>query len=117
MDQMGPVQEQALAINVANKGIVVIVGCGHQTVPRILERTEALFDEPIYGLIGGLHLAVTGGPFKALGIYYHEYVGTGKLPWEPITRKELQETIRLLKERNIARAPVVKKISRGQYFS
>jgi 7,8-dihydropterin-6-yl-methyl-4-(beta-D-ribofuranosyl)aminobenzene 5'-phosphate synthase len=101
MDQMGPVQEQALAINVANKGIVIIVGCAHQTVPRILERTEALFDEPIYGLIGGLHLAVTGGPFKTMGIYMHEYIGTGKLPWEPITRKELQENIRLLKKRNI----------------
>ena len=101
MDQMGHVKEQALAVNVKGKGIVVIVGCGHQTLPRILERTEALFDEPIYGLIGGLHLAVTGGPFKTAGIYYHEYIATGKLPWQPITRRELQENIRLLKERNV----------------
>ncbi len=47
--------EQALAINVEGKGIVLISGCGHQTVERMVARTQALFDEPIVGLVGGLH--------------------------------------------------------------
>jgi 7,8-dihydropterin-6-yl-methyl-4-(beta-D-ribofuranosyl)aminobenzene 5'-phosphate synthase len=99
-DAMGPMQEQALAINVDGKGIVLIVGCGHQTLPKIIERTETLFEEPIYGLIGGLHFAVRGGPIRIMGMSQHEYVGTWKLPWQPITKEELQESIRLLRDRD-----------------
>lgn len=47
--------EQALAINVAGRGIVIITGCGHQTLPKLIARTQALFDEPIVGIVGGLH--------------------------------------------------------------
>ncbi|MDO8122810.1 MAG: MBL fold metallo-hydrolase [Candidatus Hermodarchaeota archaeon] len=91
--------EQALAVNVENKGIVVIVGCGHQTLPKILERTEALFDEPIYGIIGGLHYPVEGGPIDIAGMSPYKYFGTGKVPWEQITRGELTDNIDLLKQR------------------
>ena len=58
----------------------LIAGCGHQTLPRIIERAEALFDQPIYGLVGGLHYAVTGsrGSWKGIGV--HRYVGTGMMP-------------------------------------
>jgi 7,8-dihydropterin-6-yl-methyl-4-(beta-D-ribofuranosyl)aminobenzene 5'-phosphate synthase len=47
--------EQALAVNVEGSGIVIISGCGHQTLPKLVERTQALFDEPIAGVVGGLH--------------------------------------------------------------
>ena len=47
--------EQALAVNVAGNGIVIITGCGHQTLPKLIARTQALFDEPIVGIVGGLH--------------------------------------------------------------
>ncbi|MFX1434668.1 MAG: MBL fold metallo-hydrolase, partial [Promethearchaeota archaeon] len=97
---MGLVQEQALAINVEGKGVVLVVGCGHQTLPRIIERTEALFDEPIYGLIGGLHYPVNGGPIEIMGWFPHKIFGTGKLPWQAITMEELEENIKFLKRRN-----------------
>ena len=58
---MGPVDEQALAIRVEGKGVVLIVGCGHQGLPRLLQRSAELFDEPIYGVIGGLHYPVPRG--------------------------------------------------------
>lgn len=93
-------KEQALAINVEGKGIVLVVGCGHQTLPKIIERTEALFDEPIYGLIGGLHYPVNGGPIEIMGWFPHKMFGTGKLPWQPITMEELEENIEFLKKRN-----------------
>jgi len=54
----GTSAEQSLAINVRDKGIVLIVGCGHQRVPRVLRRARELFDEPIHAVIGGLHLPV-----------------------------------------------------------
>ncbi len=47
--------EQALAVNVEGKGIVLITGCGHPTLERMVERVRALFDEPIVGIVGGLH--------------------------------------------------------------
>ena len=97
---IGLEQEQALAINVEGKGIVLIVGCGHQTLPKIIERAESLFDEPIYGLIGGLHYPVNGGPIEIMGMFFHQMFGTGKLPWDPITIEELQENIKFLKNIN-----------------
>ncbi len=71
--------EQALAVNVAGKGIVLIIGCGHQTLERAVARTEALFDEPLYGVIGGLHFPVTGSRIRG-GV--QRVIGTGKPPWQ-----------------------------------
>jgi 7,8-dihydropterin-6-yl-methyl-4-(beta-D-ribofuranosyl)aminobenzene 5'-phosphate synthase len=51
--------EQVLAVNVEGKGIVLITGCGHPTVPKIIERARLVFDEPIVGLVGGLHYPET----------------------------------------------------------
>jgi 7,8-dihydropterin-6-yl-methyl-4-(beta-D-ribofuranosyl)aminobenzene 5'-phosphate synthase len=96
----GLTKEQALAVNVEGKGIVLIVGCGHQTLPRILERTEDLFEELIYGIIGGLHYPATGGPIRIFGLYPHRLFGTGKLPWDPVTEEEVQENIGMLESRN-----------------
>jgi len=97
----GFTEEQSLAVNVERKGVVLIVGCGHHTVPRLLERAEALFDEPIYGLVGGLHYPVMGGPVEVYGCAMHKYAGTGKPPWENITVDELQANIQLLKGLNL----------------
>ena len=47
--------EQALAVNVAGRGIVLITGCGHMGLKTLLERAEAAFDVPVAGVVGGLH--------------------------------------------------------------
>lgn len=92
--------EQALAVNVEGKGLVIIIGCGHQTLPKIIKRTETMFDEPIYGIIGGLHLPVEGGPIEILGMTPYKYLGTGKPPWQHYTPQDVRELIELLKKRN-----------------
>lgn len=100
MFSWGRIGEQALAINVDGKGIVIISGCGHQSLEKLLERTEALFDEPFYGLIGGLHYPVTGSREVWKGIDRIQiYMGTGKVPWRPITMDEIQKHINALKKR------------------
>lgn len=93
----GAVEEQSLAVNVSGRGIVLIVGCGHQTVPLLLDRVKAVFDQPLYGVIGGLHYPVMGGPLELYGFAPHKYSGTGKAPWEPITVDELLANIELIK--------------------
>lgn len=65
---IGPVAEQALAVRVQGKGVVLIVGCGHQGLANLLARAAQLFDEPLYGVVGGLHYPVPHGRFvDALG--------------------------------------------------
>ena len=97
---MGYTAEQALAVNVEGKGIILISGCGHQTLSKILERAEALFDETIYGIIGGLHYPVTDSRLIMEGLKIQMYVGTGKVPWNPITIDEVKNNINFLKKRN-----------------
>jgi 7,8-dihydropterin-6-yl-methyl-4-(beta-D-ribofuranosyl)aminobenzene 5'-phosphate synthase len=93
----GCTPEQAVAVRVKDKGLVLIVGCGHQTLPKILDRTAALCDDPLYGIIGGLHYAVDGGPIALQGMAPHKYMGTGNPPWRPITRRDLHRNIALLR--------------------
>ncbi len=85
--------EQTLAVNVKDKGLVLIVGCGHSTLQRIVERAEMLFDEPIYGMVGGLHYPVTALPAQRL-------LGTGNWPWTPINKKDVEASIAYLQRRH-----------------
>ena len=65
---MGPVDEQALAIRVQGKGIVLLVGCGQQGLSNLIARSAKLFEEPIYAVIGGLHYPVPHGRWMMGGI-------------------------------------------------
>jgi 7,8-dihydropterin-6-yl-methyl-4-(beta-D-ribofuranosyl)aminobenzene 5'-phosphate synthase len=47
--------EQALAVKVEGLGVVLISGCGHPGLERMLERARALYDAPIAAVLGGLH--------------------------------------------------------------
>lgn len=91
------IAEQSLAVNVKNKGIVILSGCGHHSVPKILARAKILFDEPVYGIFGGLHYPVEAGrnitPMHKLAIRM--------LPWEDFTIENVKKNIELLKENNI----------------
>lgn len=52
--------EQSLAIQVEGHGLVLVTGCGHPSLERIVARAEALFGLPIAGVVGGLHYGVVG---------------------------------------------------------
>lgn len=47
--------EEALAVNVAGQGIVLITGCGHMGLERLLARARTVIDLPVVGVVGGLH--------------------------------------------------------------
>lgn len=49
------VMEISLAIDTP-QGIVLVVGCGHPTIEKIVETAEAVIDKPIHLVVGGLHL-------------------------------------------------------------
>ena len=82
--------------------MVVIIGCGHPTLQRIVERAEMLFDEPLYGVVGGLHYPVTDGRGEKIAAFIMRYMGTGKWPWDPVTKQEVEAAITCLERRNPA---------------
>ncbi len=96
----GLITEQAIAVNVLDKGIVLIVGCGHQGLDKLLERAEVLFDTPVCGIIGGLHYPVTDSRLIIYGVKVQKYFVTGKTPWEPMTLQDVRNNINLLKMMN-----------------
>jgi 7,8-dihydropterin-6-yl-methyl-4-(beta-D-ribofuranosyl)aminobenzene 5'-phosphate synthase len=57
--------DQALIINVAGKGLVVLTGCGHAGVVNIARYATLLTGgQPLYALLGGFHLS--GPAFEPL---------------------------------------------------
>ena len=47
--------EQGLVIHIAGQGLVMITGCGHPTMEKLVLRAETLFGEQVIGVVGGLH--------------------------------------------------------------
>lgn len=57
--------DQAVILNVKNKGLVVLTGCGHAGVINTLNYSKELTGvDTIYAVIGGMHL--TGGIFESI---------------------------------------------------
>jgi len=98
---MGYTEEQALAVNVAGKGLVLIIGCGHQTVERVIERARSLFNVPVYGVIGGLHFPVHGGRIMAGPLNMQALVGADRMPWNPINEKDVHNAIRAISDADV----------------
>ncbi len=58
IDKQWPDKEQSLVIPIEGKGLVILVGCSHPTIPVIVENAKKVTGvEKIYGIIGGLHYA------------------------------------------------------------
>jgi 7,8-dihydropterin-6-yl-methyl-4-(beta-D-ribofuranosyl)aminobenzene 5'-phosphate synthase len=96
---MGPISEQSLLVNVEGKGLVMIVGCGHPQLPRLIERAQAVTGVPLYGAVGGLHFPVTG---SRVGRGRQNIIGNGKLPWQRITRDEAQQAASRLADLDVS---------------
>lgn len=57
--------DQAIVLNIKDKGLVIITGCGHSGIVNTLNYAKKLTGEDrIYAVIGGMHL--TGGLFEQI---------------------------------------------------
>ncbi len=97
----GWIDEQSLAVNVEGLGVVLIVGCGHQPIPNLLRRYDDVFDEPLHGIIGGLHLPVPKGRMRMLGLDVQRRFASGGGPFSPLTMEEVNAQLALLRERGL----------------
>jgi 7,8-dihydropterin-6-yl-methyl-4-(beta-D-ribofuranosyl)aminobenzene 5'-phosphate synthase len=95
---LGYTLEQALVFNVEKKGLVIVIGCGHPTLPIILDRAKKLFCEPIYGIIGGLHLPVKGGRMNIGPLNLQNIVGSNRMPWNCLNKKDVVKTIQIIQK-------------------
>lgn len=53
----GPPWEQALAVYIKNKGLILIVGCSHPGILKIVEKAVNDTGIEVYMVIGGFHMA------------------------------------------------------------
>ena len=98
---MGRTQEQALAIKLEGKGIVLILGCGHQTIQRVIERTKKLFNDRIYAVFGGLHFPLLKRDNISLLSVIQYIVGSDRPPWNGLNKKDVFDAIEFLKAENV----------------
>lgn len=62
----GNIPEQALVIR-TGMGLVVITGCAHPGIVKIIERAKELADDPVYLVLGGFHLgSMSEGEISAI---------------------------------------------------
>jgi 7,8-dihydropterin-6-yl-methyl-4-(beta-D-ribofuranosyl)aminobenzene 5'-phosphate synthase len=104
---IGRIDEQALVINLKGHGLVLVVGCGHQTLPKLLARVRESFDEPVYAVVGDLHLPVPNGRLRMFGIDVQRYLASGNGPLSPVGGSDVDEFV------NWARKSKVKLILGG----
>jgi 7,8-dihydropterin-6-yl-methyl-4-(beta-D-ribofuranosyl)aminobenzene 5'-phosphate synthase len=92
----GPVFEQSLVVNVRGFGLVLVSGCGHPSIERMLAATERVLDVPIKAVVGGLHLPVH--PRDPTSIV-QSVVGSPYWPWKIIGEEDVRGAIDVLRER------------------
>lgn len=92
----GSIAEQALVVNVRGRGLVLVTGCGHPEIERILAAAERVVDAPVFAVIGGLHL-----PVHPLGtaLIPQAVLGNPNWPWRPISEDDARSVIQSIQER------------------
>jgi hypothetical protein len=87
---LGPLAEQVLVVNVRGFGLVLVSGCGHPRIERMLAATERVLDIPIKAVVGGMHLPVHpfGTPLLTQGT-----LGNPNWPWKPLSEEDVAAAI------------------------
>ncbi len=98
---IGWIEEHSLVVMVEGLGGVMIVGCGHQSLPRLLQRYDAAYRQPLYGIVGGLHFPVPEGRIKMGPLDGQRRFATGGGIFDPLTMPEVMTQVAMLKERQL----------------
>lgn len=70
-DVGGGISEHSLVVNVKDKGLMILTGCSHPGIVRIIEKArEVSGGSKVYGVMGGFH--ISGGAAKPVAKYLQE---------------------------------------------
>lgn len=87
---LGYITEQALVINVRGFGLVLVSGCGHPPIERMLAVTERVLATPIRAVVGGLHLPVHA---SRTALVPQAVLGNPYPPWRPISEADVAHVL------------------------
>jgi 7,8-dihydropterin-6-yl-methyl-4-(beta-D-ribofuranosyl)aminobenzene 5'-phosphate synthase len=93
----GSVPEQALLINIKNKGLVLISGCGHPQIVKMINTAKAMTGIDVKAVVGGFHLYYTEPNGGKLPIIF----GSDRLFAGKPSQKEVERTVLTLKENGV----------------
>lgn len=97
----GWIEEHSLVVMVEGLGGVIIVACGHQPVPNLLQRYDEAFAEPLFAVVGGLHFPVPEGRLMIGPLDVQRRLASGEGLFNPLGMEEVQRQIQMLKQRNL----------------
>ena len=98
---IGWIEEHSLVVNVEGLGGILIVGCGHQPVPRLIERYDDAYTEPLYGVVGGVHFPVPEGRIKLGPLDVQRDLASGDGLFSRLTLDKVDQQLALLRDRNL----------------
>ena len=85
----GAVREQSLLVNLRDKGLVLISGCGHPQIIKMVEAAQKITGERVYAVVGGFHLYYTKPNGGTLPVIF----GSNRLFARKPDKKDVEETI------------------------
>lgn len=88
-----------MVIHLENKGLVVILGCGHQTLSALITHIERHFDIPLYALIGDVHFPLDTGRLHIAGIDIQRRLASGSGIFTPIGEQDVLDDIALMSQK------------------
>lgn len=97
----GWIEEHSLVVMVEGLGGVIIVACGHQPVPNLLQRYDEVFSEPLYAVVGGLHFPVPEGRMMIGPLDVQRRLASGEGLFNPLEMDEVRRQIAMLKSRKL----------------
>ncbi|MTI85310.1 MAG: MBL fold metallo-hydrolase [Firmicutes bacterium] len=96
----GRLNEQSLLVNVKEKGLVLISGCGHPGIIRMVKAAQKITGIPVYAVVGGLHLYYT----QPKAGFWGNIFGSSKLYCGTPSREEVVNIVNELKKLGVKKA-------------
>lgn len=73
---LGMIHEQALLVSLADRGVVLISGCGHPGIVEMVRLAGRITGQRVFAVVGGLHLIATRGRSRT-----QKYLAANQPPW------------------------------------
>lgn len=89
--------EQSVVVNLADKGLVLIAGCGHPGVDTLVRRAEQVYQLPVYAFFGGAHLMAHDGRVHVGPVPTQKFLASSGPPWAATGESDVRNTIAFLR--------------------